>query len=110
MKAVIFFLPLLGLVIGQSDRPTGEYNRAQDVAAYIVRFSNENDIEKGYKFGFDTSNGISRDEQGTLTNVGTEHEAMEVVGGYQYTDPLQRKVTVTYTAGVNGFVPTITYS
>ncbi|KAK4880481.1 hypothetical protein RN001_008627 [Aquatica leii] len=104
MKAAVIFIAIIGVAIAQSNQ------RTSDADAYIVRYANDNNSPLGYKFGFDTSNGIRHDEQGTLTNPGTENEAMEVVGGYEYVDPLNRKVTVTYTAGVNGFVPVVTYS
>ncbi|KAF5297793.1 hypothetical protein FQA39_LY11942 [Lamprigera yunnana] len=123
MKSIICVLAIVVIAYAQSNkqfpaaanrggyqRPTESFQRTGDADAYILRFISENSDLHSYKFGFDTSNGISRDEQGTLTNVGTENEAMEVAGGYEYTDPLKRKVTVTYTAGVNGFIPTITYT
>ncbi|KAF5298343.1 hypothetical protein FQR65_LT01121 [Abscondita terminalis] len=106
MKAVLCFLAIVGVVIAQSGKST----RTSDADAYILRYVSDNNSPIGYKYGYSTSNGITHDEQGTLTNPGTENEAMEVAGGYEYTDPLNRKVTVTYTAGVNGFVPVITYS
>lgn len=54
---------------------------------------------------FDTSDGISREEQGKLVDVGTEDEAIQVTGSFRYTGPDGVVYEVTYTAGKEGFVP-----
>lgn len=56
-------------------------------------------------FSYETSNGISQQEQGEIVNVGTEHEAVVVRGSYQYVGPDGVTYTVTYIADENGFQP-----
>ncbi len=56
-------------------------------------------------YRFETSDGIARDEQGELVDVGTDEEAIQVRGTYSYTGPDGIVYTVTYTAGKEGFVP-----
>ncbi|XP_018320474.1 endocuticle structural glycoprotein SgAbd-5 [Agrilus planipennis] len=77
-----------------------------DQSATILKYDNENIGVDGYKFDFETSNGISRNEEGTLKNGGSENEAIEVHGSYTYTDPkTNQKITVTFVADENGYKP-----
>ena len=73
--------------------------------ATILRYDNDNVGVEGFKYGFETSDGISHDEQGELVDVGTENEAIEVRGQFSYPGPDGVTYTVTYTAGKAGFVP-----
>ena len=80
-------------------------------SATVLRYDNENIGVDGYKYGYETSNGISHDEEGTLQNIGSENESIDVHGSYKYTDEASGKVvTVTYVSGENGFRPKITIS
>lgn len=56
-------------------------------------------------FRYETSNGISQQEQGQLINAGTDNEAIAVRGQFQYTGPDGVTYTVTYVADENGFQP-----
>ncbi|KAK9717973.1 hypothetical protein QE152_g23449 [Popillia japonica] len=49
-----------------------------DQAATILRYDNDNIGVEGYKFGFETSNGISHDEEGQLQNAGSENEPQKI--------------------------------
>ncbi|XP_063367710.1 larval cuticle protein 65Ag1-like [Cydia amplana] len=60
---------------------------------------------EGYHFEFETSDGTSRQEQGTLKQISEDHKAIEVQGRYKYTAPDGVVYTVTYTADENGFQP-----
>ncbi|KAF5298349.1 hypothetical protein FQR65_LT01127 [Abscondita terminalis] len=102
MKAVFVFVALLGFALALP--------QSQDGQAQIGRNENVNDGLGEYKFGFDTSNGISRDEQGSLKNAGSENAAMEVHGQSSYTDVSGKKVSMTYTADENGFRPSFSIS
>nr|ABC87268.1 cuticle protein [synthetic construct] len=69
---------------------------------------NDNIGVDGYKFGFETSNGISHDEEGQLQNAGSENEQMQAHGSFKFTDPASGKtITVTYTADENGYRPSV---
>lgn len=56
-------------------------------------------------FSYETSNGISHQEQAQLKNAGTEDEAMVVQGSYSYYGPDGQLYTVQYIADENGFRP-----
>ncbi|XP_071538561.1 pupal cuticle protein 20-like isoform X1 [Panulirus ornatus] len=52
-----------------------------------------------YTFEFETGNGISRNE------AGKQADGQESSGGWSYTDPEGVPIALTFTAGVNGYVP-----
>ncbi|KAB0797760.1 hypothetical protein PPYR_08753 [Photinus pyralis] len=82
--------------------------RHPDADAYIVRYSNENNVQKGYKFGYETSNNMMRNEE--LVFEDPDHaDQPTIYGGYEFTDPAGGRVVVTYTAGIFGFKPIIKY-
>lgn len=54
---------------------------------------------------FETSDGTSRQEQGTLKEFSEGHKAIEVQGSYKYTAPDGLVYTVTFTADENGYKP-----
>ncbi|XP_037044860.1 flexible cuticle protein 12-like [Bradysia coprophila] len=97
MKMIIIFAALIAAVLAA---PVDESNVAQ-----VLRYENDNVGLEGFKYGFETSDGITRDEQGELENVGTEDEAIQVRGQFSYPGPDGVLYTVTYTAGKQGFVP-----
>ncbi|XP_049869660.1 flexible cuticle protein 12-like [Pectinophora gossypiella] len=76
-----------------------------DADAKIVRYDSDNIGVDGYNYAVETSNGISQQEQGQLTNPGTENEAISVRGQFSYTGPDGQQYTVTYVADENGFQP-----
>ncbi|KAF5298347.1 hypothetical protein FQR65_LT01125 [Abscondita terminalis] len=102
MKAVLVLLPLLGLALASPVNPDGQ--------ATIGRNENVNDGLGEFKFGFDTSNGISRDEQGSLKNAGSDNEILEIHGQSSYVDSNGKKVVMSYIADENGFQPTFSIS
>ncbi|XP_068618843.1 endocuticle structural glycoprotein ABD-5-like [Battus philenor] len=59
----------------------------------------------GYNFDFETSDGTSRQEQGTLKQISDDHLALEVKGSYKYVAPDGVVYTVTFTADEHGFQP-----
>ncbi|CAG9789195.1 unnamed protein product [Diatraea saccharalis] len=59
----------------------------------------------GYQFAFETSDGTSRQEQGTLKQISEDHKAIEVQGSYKYLAPDGLVYTITYTADEHGFQP-----
>jgi len=92
-------LPLLALALARPQKG------GPDADAQILRDDFDNIGIDGYKFGFETSNGIARDEEGKLDNPESENGAMQVHGSYSYTDASGKKVVVTYVADENGFRP-----
>lgn len=73
--------------------------------AQILRYENEQSEDHSYNFAFDTSDGISRQEQAELKNVGAEDEAMVVRGSFSYTGDDGIVYTINYIADENGFRP-----
>lgn len=68
----------------------------------VVNFSND-----WFFFSFETSNGIIRNETGTLRDAKSDNPVLAVQGVYQYNYNGTTYV-VRYTADENGFVPNIT--
>jgi hypothetical protein len=54
---------------------------------------------------YETENKILGEEQGRLANVGSDSEAMQANGYFEYTGPDNVVYRVDYTANENGFVP-----
>ncbi|XP_013187361.1 flexible cuticle protein 12 [Amyelois transitella] len=79
--------------------------RGPDADAQVLRYESDNIGVDGYNYGFETSNGISQQEQGQLKNAGSENEAISVRGQYSYTGPDGVVYSVTYVADENGFQP-----
>ncbi|KAG7307719.1 hypothetical protein JYU34_006290 [Plutella xylostella] len=73
--------------------------------ATILRQNLDNIGVDGYNYAVETSDGKRQEESGTLTNPGTDNEALVVRGSYSYTGPDGVVYTVTYVADQNGFQP-----
>ncbi|KAJ8717644.1 hypothetical protein PYW07_005574 [Mythimna separata] len=71
---------------------------ALDRGASIVRSESEVN-EQGFRYAFDTDNGIHADE------TGVEANGIQAAGSYSYTGDDGQVYSVTYTADANGFQP-----
>lgn len=79
------------------------YPSERDAAATIVRSEMDNIGVGDYSYASEESNGILRQEQGTLENAGTEQEAISVRGSFSYFDEkTNQQYTVNYIADRNG--------
>lgn len=56
-------------------------------------------------YSFETSDGTSRQETGTLKQVDADHHALEVTGSYKYVAPDGLTYSVTFIADEHGFQP-----
>ncbi|XP_055373370.1 flexible cuticle protein 12-like [Condylostylus longicornis] len=74
--------------------------------AQILRNDFDNIGVDGYKFAYETSDGISRQEQAQVKNIGTENEAISVSGTVSWVADDGQTYTLTYVADENGFQPT----
>ncbi|XP_045776695.1 endocuticle structural glycoprotein ABD-5-like [Maniola jurtina] len=72
--------------------------------AYILK-QESNVNPDGYNFEFETSDGISRQEQGTLKQISEDQQALEVQGTYKYTAPDGLTYVVTFIANEHGYQP-----
>ncbi|XP_073966215.1 larval cuticle protein LCP-17-like isoform X2 [Choristoneura fumiferana] len=76
--------------------------KSADAGAQIVR----QDVDVApdqYQYAYETSNGISADEQGQLK--GTGEAAISAQGQYRYTSPEGETYNIQYVADENGFQP-----
>ncbi|GLV31157.1 Cuticular protein 47Ef [Carabus blaptoides fortunei] len=71
----------------------------------ILKFNNENNGDGGYRYEYETANGIQAQEAGQLKNAGSDYASNDVQGSYSYTGPDGVTYTVHYTADENGFHP-----
>ncbi|XP_028165392.1 flexible cuticle protein 12-like [Ostrinia furnacalis] len=94
------FIVLALFVAAAVAAPAGD-----DAVAQILKQEVDNIGVDGYSYGYETSNGISAQEQGQLKNAGSENEAIEVRGQFSYTGADGVVYTVTYVANENGFQP-----
>ncbi|XP_066250408.1 pupal cuticle protein 36-like [Euwallacea similis] len=66
----------------------------------ILKFNTDNNGEGSYKYNYETANRISAEEQGEARGDGTKTR-----GSYSYISPEGERISITYTADENGFVP-----
>ncbi|EDX01475.1 endocuticle structural glycoprotein SgAbd-8 [Drosophila yakuba] len=87
---------------GHSFGGASSFQRQQQPQIPIVRSDYNSDANGNYNFGFDTGNGIHRDETGEFRG-GWPHGSLGVQGSYSYTGDDGKQYTVNYTADKNGF-------
>ncbi|XP_026734667.1 endocuticle structural glycoprotein ABD-5-like [Trichoplusia ni] len=75
-----------------------------DNPVYILKHDSEITPE-GYSFDFETSDGTSRQEKGTLKQLSEDHQALEVTGSYKYVGTDGLTYAVTFVADEHGFQP-----
>ncbi|XP_023952580.2 endocuticle structural glycoprotein SgAbd-5-like [Bicyclus anynana] len=70
-----------------------------------VLYNNYSIDENGnYRFSFATSNGMAREETGTIVNKGQPNEHIAVKGRYSYMDTEGKQEMVEYSADENGYI------
>ncbi|KAJ8680370.1 hypothetical protein QAD02_016157 [Eretmocerus hayati] len=69
---------------------------------------NNNIGVSGYHYSYEQSDGHKKEETAVIVNEGTEDEALEVTGSFQYQTPDGKTYRVDYKADKDGFHPTIT--
>ncbi|XP_055546301.1 flexible cuticle protein 12-like [Wyeomyia smithii] len=97
MKLAIVFATVLTVALAA---PANEDRDAQ-----IVKYENDNLGLQGYRFQFDTSNRLQRQEEAQLKSFGDDISALVVRGSYSYTGDDGQVYTVNYIADENGFQP-----
>ncbi|XP_069674208.1 endocuticle structural glycoprotein ABD-4-like [Periplaneta americana] len=98
--AVLVVLSLAAVCLA---RPQG----AQTTPIPIISYNNEGvNFDGSYKWSYETANEIQAQEEGYVKNLGNpEQETQVAQGGYAYTAPDGTRISITYTADENGFVP-----
>ncbi|KAH8314831.1 hypothetical protein KR074_000829, partial [Drosophila pseudoananassae] len=96
MKFAIVLFALFAVAIAA---PTASSNEAT-----VLRY--ESDVgPENYLYALETSDGVSKQEEGHLENVGTKNEAIVVRGSYSFVAKDGQTYTVNYIADENGFQP-----
>lgn len=90
---------------GVSSAPVSSSTTERPTVVPLLRFESIKQPDGSFHFNYEGGDQSARQEQGILTNAGTEDEALEVSGSYRYIDADGNTVEVHYTAGKNGFVP-----
>ncbi|CAK1604161.1 unnamed protein product [Parnassius mnemosyne] len=73
--------------------------RPQDIR-YDMEMAN---MPNSYKFSYDSGDGTSRSEQGSILNPGTPDAALNVLGTVRWFDDKGQLYEMTYTAGKRGY-------
>ncbi|CAH0558111.1 unnamed protein product [Brassicogethes aeneus] len=73
---------------------------------YAIIRKSEEVAPDGYHYLYETENKILAEEQGKLERQGSQDEAINAAGFYEYTGPDAVVYRVDYTANEDGFVPT----
>ncbi|CAH1117686.1 unnamed protein product [Phaedon cochleariae] len=74
-------------------------------SARILKYDFDNIGTGSYRFGFESSDGIKRQETGEVHNEGSTHQFVKVAGSYSYLGPDGHLYEVRYTADDQGFHP-----
>ncbi|KAG5865660.1 hypothetical protein JTB14_022804 [Gonioctena quinquepunctata] len=74
-------------------------------SARILKYDFDNEGTGFYRYSFDTSDGISKQETGELVNAGRKDESVKVSGSFSYPGPDGIMYEVRYTADDQGFHP-----
>ncbi|KAF5298352.1 hypothetical protein FQR65_LT01130 [Abscondita terminalis] len=102
MKTVFVLIPLLAVAFGAPQKgPDGD--------ATVLKYNNNNDVG-AYNFDFETSNGITRQEEGKVDNPQAEDANLRVTGGFSFPLPDGKTLKLTFTADENGYRPQFTIS
>jgi hypothetical protein len=82
-------------------------NRLQDSQTVLVKETPLDNIGvDGYQFGYELSNGETRQESAQLVNAGQENASLAVRGSFSWVDPETNvRYSVNYVADENGFHP-----
>ncbi|CAD0201461.1 unnamed protein product [Chrysodeixis includens] len=99
MKSFVAILALVAVAAADVS-----HLRSAEADAQIVK-QDADVFPDQYQYAYQTSNGISAQESGVLTNVGTEGEAIAVQGQNAYTAPGGEQIALTYIADANGYQP-----
>ncbi|XP_059060046.1 endocuticle structural glycoprotein SgAbd-5-like [Achroia grisella] len=84
---------LLGKLIGA----------AENAAARILRYDNNNDGSGNYQFNYEQSDGTKHEQTGSLKDASGLNPFVIVKGFYEWISPENKKYRVQYEADENGY-------
>ncbi|XP_068630777.1 endocuticle structural glycoprotein ABD-5-like [Battus philenor] len=74
----------------------------------VLRYDLETaNMPNSYKFSYDSSDGSSRTEEGSISNPGTPEAALVVLGSVRWYDDKGQLYEMTYKAGKRGYQTSI---
>ncbi|KAJ8704787.1 hypothetical protein PYW08_012107 [Mythimna loreyi] len=76
-----------------------------ETAAQILKQELDVGVEGQYQWAYETDNGISASESGSLKNAGSENAAEVAQGAASWTSPEGELVQIQYIADENGYQP-----
>ncbi|CAG9858253.1 unnamed protein product [Phyllotreta striolata] len=74
-------------------------------SARILKFDHDDSGKGSYRYGFQSSDGVTKEESGEIHYPGTKREFMKVTGVFSYPGPDGVMYEVRYTADDQGFHP-----
>ncbi|XP_046665438.1 endocuticle structural glycoprotein ABD-4-like [Homalodisca vitripennis] len=100
MYTILAFCALLGVSLAAPQQP-------QTSPIPIIKYESEGPNPDGsYRWAYETGNEIQAEETGSVKNFGVpDQEIQSAIGSYSYTAPDGTRISITYTADENGFVP-----
>ncbi|RLU27612.1 hypothetical protein DMN91_001416 [Ooceraea biroi] len=100
MKTIIALYALVAVALAAPAIPA-------DNQVILVKETPSDNIGLGeYQFGYELSNGETRQEAAQLVNAGQENASLAVRGSFSWVDPATNvRYTVNYVADENGFHP-----
>ncbi|KAJ6633499.1 Endocuticle structural protein SgAbd-6 [Pseudolycoriella hygida] len=103
MKLIILVVYAFILAIGILSTQAAPLDDSRD--AQVLKYEYDNSGLGGYNFAYETSDGVSRSEQGEIKNAGTESEAIVITGTITWVAPDGQTFTIKFIADENGFQP-----
>ncbi|CAG4940767.1 unnamed protein product [Parnassius apollo] len=95
MKNLIVLICAIGYACGS----------VSDQQANTIRSNFDHDSQGGYKYGFETDNGITAQADGKITFLNKDETAHQVQGSISYVSPEGQNIVITYVADENGYQP-----
>lgn len=74
-----------------------------DADTIVISQDDTRDDDGNYKNSYETSDGIRRSEEGTLSTASNGEKVITVEGQYEYTGPDGKVYLVKYSAGEKGY-------
>lgn len=103
MKITLFVIAAFVVAYAQAQGPAAAPAEKKPPVEIVKQ---DSDVEvDGYKFDFETSDGTSRQEQGTYKND-TDQQGLVVKGSYKYVAPDGQHIAVSFVADKDGYQPT----
>ncbi|XP_076664799.1 flexible cuticle protein 12-like [Andrena cerasifolii] len=99
MKTIILFAAFIAVALAGPVAPQNE-------AVLVKENPSDNVGLDGYNYGFQLSDGQTKEESAQLVQGGTDGNFLKVRGSFSFVDPVTNVAyTVNYVADENGFQP-----